>query len=439
MPKVKKSPKSPKSKDKKKPSEKGLIYLDNAATTFIYPPAAEEFKKWLSCPNPSTDSKIANPARCVIQKARDYIYKLCNITPLQYTILFTSGASESNCLILRSSVEAYKRMRGIIPHIITSELEHSSILRCVADMEKCGLIQLNLVKPNIYGVVLPETVEKVIKDNTALISIMAANNEIGSINNIHAIAKISHKHSIPFHSDATQYFPKVNLDVKKFGLDAISTSAHKHYGPKGIGLLILNNNFIKGYDLKAQVSGHQQPKELRGGTLNPAAIASSIVAMKWNFQNRTNKNKYLLSMRNFILDELEKHYAIGNYLNYINSGSLVEPHERVEIVILGPPRSNTSFYLPHIILLSIAKNKGKKFCNVDFKHLLDKQNVVIGIGSACLTSSYSASHVLDAISAPDVIKRGVLRISLGDYNTMSEIKHFCKIFVETLNKVLNDK
>jgi cysteine desulfurase len=385
----------------------------------------------------------------LIEKSKDYIEKHCNLNPKKYTVLFTSGATESNCFVLRSAADSYKRIKKIMPHFIISATEHSSILDCCLDMENCGQIELSLVQPNVYGCILPNMVEKAIKSNTALISIMYAQNEIGCINNVFEISKISHKHKIPFHSDSVQIFGKCQMDIKNLGLDAVSVSFHKFYGPKGVGLLILNNDFIEGYQLHAQIAGHQQGG-LRGGTENPAGIAASIAAMKWNFIQRKQKNKALLHMRNMILDELGKHFKWGNYLNYViskndkksqkneeNTKEKKKILDNVELILLGPPRENKEFYLPNTILLSIAKNKGKNFCNIKFKKALDKQNVVLSIGSACLTDSDKASHVLDAIGAPPIIKRGTLRISLGDYNKPEEIKRFCKIFIETLKRKLN--
>lgn len=443
-----------------------IIYLDNNATTIICPPAAEEFKKWLPCFNPASDSHTVQPIKNLIEKSKDYIEKHCFLDPKKYTIVFTSGATESNCFVLRSTAEAYSRLRNTTPHFIISNTEHSSILDCCISMQECGQIELSLVQPNIYGCILPAQIEKNIQDNTALVSIMYAQNEIGSINNVCEIAKIAHKYKIPFHSDAVQIFGKCQLNIPELGIDALSASFHKFYGPKGVGLLILNNDFISGYQLHAQIAGHQQ-SGLRGGTENPAAIAAAIAAMKWNFIQRKQKNKFLLRLRNYIIEELGNHFKLGDYLDYcmpskskllLNKNlltkdkkdknlqkkdkkdkkdkkiNITDKSDSIELILLGPPISEKRFYLPNTILLSIAKEKGKEFCNVKFKHALDKQNVIISIGSACLTNSDKASHVLDAIGAPPIIKRGTLRISLGDYNTFDEIKRFCKIFITTLKQ-----
>lgn len=413
-----------------------IIYLDNNATTLICTDAANEFKRWISCLNPASDSRAALPVRQLIEKAKTYIEKHCSLKPNKYTIIFTSGATESNCFVLRSSAEAYKRLRGVKPHIIISATEHSSILDACLDMEKCGQIELSMVKPNVYGCILADAVKREIKPNTALISIMYAQNEIGCINNVAEISKIAHANKIPFHSDAVQIFGKCKIDIPAHGIDALSASFHKFYGPKGVGLLILNNDFLEGYQLHAIISGHQQ-NGLRGGTENPAGIAASIAAMKWNFTQRKQKNQHLLNLRNLIINELGTHFKWGNYLNYVNPKTASEPLNDIELVLLGPPTSETKFYLPNTLLISICDNKNDAFCNVKFKKKLDKKNVVVSIGSACLTDSDKASHVLTAIGAPPIIKKGTVRISLGDSNTPEEVKKFCQIFIQACRQNLS--
>lgn len=408
-----------------------IIYLDNNATTLICKPAAVEFNRWLSCFNPSSDSKIAQPAKLELEHAKKYILHHCNAT--NHTVIFTSGATESNCFILKSTSESYANIKGIIPHVIISSMEHSSIIDVCKLMEEEGKIELTMVSPNIYGCILPENVEREIKKNTAIISIMYANNETGSINNVKEIANISHKHKIPFHSDCVQIFGKTKINIPELGLDAISVSFHKLYGPKGIGLLIINNDLISGYKLHGQILGHQQ-NGLRGGTENIPAIASSIEAMKWNFTNRKEKNINLLNMRNYIIDELGKSFTWGNYVDYVNPSTSNQTSKKndIELILLGPPVEHKQFYLPNTLSIAIAKNKEPPFCNINFKKALDRKGIVISIGAACLTSQSTSSHVLDAIMAPPVIKRGVIRISLGDYNTMDDVKKFCKVFCKSL-------
>jgi len=426
------------SKTKSRSTSKKIIYLDNNGTTIICPEAEDAYKKWLKCYNASSTSQIAKGAKIMMEKAKNYVLKHCSTTKKEYTVVFTSGATESNCFIIRSTIEAYNKIRKIKPHLIISLVEHHSVLECAKSVEDAGYAEVSRVEPNMYGCVLPEDIEKHIKPNTCMISIMYANNETGAINNIPKIGELAHKHKIPLHTDAVQLFGKYPVNLAKSNIDALSASFHKLYGPKGIGILIVKNDLVEGYDLKGQICGSQQ-NGLRGGTENIPAIASSMEALKCAFKSRKAKNKKLLKMRNHIINQFKKSKIIsfGDYASYL--GDPVPGKEKDnEIVVLGPPLDKPNYYLPNTLLISIAKNKGKDFCNVKFKQELDKQGVVVSIASACLTTSDKASHVLSAIGAPQVIKRGTLRISMGDTNSMDDIKTFLKKFFALL-KIHLDK
>lgn len=416
------------------------VYFDNNATTLICQPAKKVHTEWLSCYNASSDSKIAKPAKALLEKAQDVILAHCGVSSATHTALFTSGATESNCLIIKSCVKAYKKKlieKGseLKPHVIASELEHHSIRECLADLEESGDIEVTLVEPTIYGNVLADDVEKSIRPNTCLITVMFANNEVPVINNIEDIGAIAHKHRIPLHSDCVQIFGKYKIDVKKNNIDALSASAHKFYGPKGVGVLIIDNNLIEGYGLTAEIHGSQQ-HGLRGGTENIAGIASMMVALKTAFQNRKSKNQKLFKLRDTLLSKLAKVYKIANYSDYLDDSKTDK--EDIELISLGPPEDKKGFILPNTALLSIAKNRGKPFCNVELKKFLDSKNFVVSIGSACLTKSDKASHVLTAIGAPPVIKRGVIRISFGDNNTIEEINKFVKALQQAIDKQCAD-
>lgn len=416
------------------------VYFDNNSTTLICQPAKKVHAEWLSCYNASSDSKIAKPAKALLEKAQDVILAHCGVSSATHTALFTSGATESNCLIIKSCVKAYKKKlieKGseLKPHVIASEIEHHSIRECLADLEKSGDIEMTLVEPTIYGNVLADDVEKSIKPNTCLITVMFANNEVPVINNIEDIGAIAHKHRIPLHSDCVQIFGKYKIDVKKNNIDVLSASAHKFYGPKGVGVLIIDNNLIEGYGLTAEIHGSQQ-HGLRGGTENIAGIASMMVALKTAFQNRKSKNQRLFKLRDTLLAKLAKVYKIANYPDYLDDSKTDK--EDIEIISLGPPDDKKGFILPNTVLLAIAKNRGKPFCNVELKKFLDSKNFVVSIGSACLTKSDKASHVLTAIGAPPVIKRGVIRISFGDNNTIEEINKFVKVLQQAIDKQCAD-
>lgn len=396
--------------------------MDNNGTTKRCAPAIKALIKWSKDPiNPSTNSVYGKSATKMINDGINYIKTHCGAK--KYTVIFTSGASESNCMIIRSTVESYIKNKKKKPHIITSLTEHKSVLECCKSLNDMNLADITYVAPSITGCINPDFIKKSIRPNTALITIMAANNELGCINNFKAIGEISHAYKIPFHSDFVQIFGKMRINLPKNNVDAISVSFHKLYGPTGCGLLIINNDFINGYDLGPQIYGTQQGG-LRGGTQNVPAIASSIAAMKCTFKNRTKKNERLRALRIYILSKLSKVFKFGKYSSYFDK---TNKKKDLELVLLGQTNSKKS--LNNTILLSIAKNNGRRFCNAKLKKYLDSKRIIVSVGSACNTKSKNASHVIQSIRAPDVIKQGIIRISLSDTTTKKEIDEFIKEFI----------
>lgn len=444
------------------------LYFDNNSHTFICPKAQEALIKWAKYYNPSGDSKYAKESRDVITRALKFMHEHCGTSSETHKIIFTSGASESNSTILRSVAYAMRNLSEKLmkPYIIASAIEHHNIIQTLEDISKEGVCEVKYVKPNIYGQINPNEVEQEIqsiKDAggvVILITIMFANNETGAINNIPKIGEIAEKHQIPLHTDAVQVFGKFRVNLPNNRIAALSASFHKIYGPGGIGLLVIENSLIEGYKLTSIISGTQQ-NGLRGGTENVPAIASAMEAMKWTFKDRTEKNKKLFAMKTRIIEKFKKHYTFGNLLEYIldrtekdtttdeikikNDKIGGEPEKKeeeqeekkpLELVIIGPPLERNNSCIPNTLLIAIAKNTGENFCNIVFKQALAKKGVIVSIASACLTSQPKASHVLTAMDLPPVIRRGVIRISLGDYNTMEECDAFASIFLEVLDNML---
>lgn len=411
-----------------KPCSSKVIYLDNNATTKLCKKAKEAMLLWLeSKSNPSADSIIAKQSKLLLKKSRDFVKTHCGAK--DYTVIFTSGASESNCFILRASVEAYRRHRNKKPHIITSATEHNSITKCCMSLRDNNKADITFIQPNAYGCIIPELIAKAIRPNTALISIMYANNELGCINDVKRIGEIAHNKNIPFHTDATQSFGKFKMDMNRNNIDALSMSFHKLYGPMGLGMLIIRDDFIRGYGLCGQISGTQQG-ELRGGTENVPSIAAGIAAIRHTFANRNNKNKKMSKLRTRIIDKISKQIPRGDYKTYFEKNMPT----RNEFLVLGPEKN----VLPNTLLLSFVKNIGTPFCNVNLKKDLNKKNIIVSVGSACSTSSKKASHVLRAIKAPPVVFRGVIRISLCDENTQKEIDIFVRELVKIIKKQFSD-
>lgn len=402
-----------------------MIYLDNNSTTLLCKSAEKAMMEWAKCYNPSSDNPLSKDVKIMIETCIKFVHKHCGTNSKTHKILFTSGATESNCTILRSVIDSYWRLRQTKPHIITSAIEHHSIIECLELLKSDGRTEVSFVKPKLDGSIVADDVEKEIKENTCLISIMYANNETGTINPIPLIGKMAHEHKIPLHTDCVQLFGKHRIKLVEHDIDALSMSFHKFGGPKGIGMLILSNFLIEGYELHGIIHGTQQ-YGLRGGTENPPLIAAGIEAIKCAFSERKEKNLHLLRMKNMIIEGLLKKYPKGELIM-----PKLKNRQPVELVILGSNDPKTS--LPNTILLSIVKSYGETFCNVQFKKMLYEAGVIVSIASACLTSSPKASHVLYAMDIEPIIRAGVLRISLGDDTKIGDVKKFLRIFISKLD------
>lgn len=478
-----------------------VVYLDNNSTTLQCDASKKVHTQWLSCYNPNSDSKIAKPAKLLIEKSCDAILHHCGVSDATHICIFNSGASEGNCYIIRACVKAYKKKLAekasrLKPHVVIGSTEHSSSMECVKDLVEEGEIDVTYVPTTMYGNILAEDLEACIRVNTCLVSIMAANNEIPIINNITELSAVAHKRRVPFHCDTVQLFGKIKINVEKHGIDCLTASAHKFYGPKGVGIMVISRALIEGYQLTGQINGHNNFGHLRAGTENVPGIAATLAALQWCFREREKKNKKLLSLRNTLLSKLEDYFNFGDYANYLDGAPMKETNDtndvtggkkvtkkrlteynpdskkdsdtkkdstkkrvvkvddeeqvegvpdkkrpknpEIELLSLGPPKDATSFILMNTVLLSVCKPHGKSFCNVKLKHFLDSKGIIVSIGSACLTDSPKASHVLDAIGAPNVVKRGVIRISMSDHTTMRDINVFVAALREGIDKQLKE-
>lgn len=406
------------------------IYFDNNGTTKLCKESIKEVTKWLSnYGNPSTNNILAIKSKEMIDCGKNYILQHCGTSNKKYSVIFTSGATESNCFILRSMSTAYQKINKKKPHIIISAVEHPSIMACCKSLYDNKCIELTYILPQPNGSIEPLDVKDAIQDNTCLISIMFANNETGSINNIEAIGKIAKTHKIPFHSDAVQIFGKLKLNLQKYNLGAISVSFHKLYSPLGIGLLIINNDLVDTYKLEGIINGTQQGG-LRGGTESVPNIAGAIKGMVINFTNRSEKNTKLLALKNRCLEELNKVLPVIYFEDYQAKIQHIKNTYDVLFVLLG----NKTNSLPNTILISLVSFK-KKICNTILKKTLEsKYNIIVSVGSACSTDSKNASHVLTNMGASNDIKRGVIRISFGDYNKVKEVLQFVKCYISAINE-----
>lgn len=364
------------------------IYADNAATTKLDIDAFEAMKPYMleEYGNASQPYFFSKKPKMAIKQARKDVAECIGAKPEE--IFFTSGGTESDNWVLRKFGSSTD-----IRHIITSNIEHHAIINtCELEKEKmrCDVKYLHvdgkgLVDPQELLGVLKEQRECVTSCKITLVSVMFANNEIGTIQPIKELCKIAHEYGAKFHTDAVQAVGHVNIDVAELGIDYLSGSAHKFNGPKGIGFL-----YIKGGKLENLISGGAQESGLRAGTENVAAIVGMATALKKNCAEIENNRKYLLDLENKLLLRLQE--ANMDFLrNGVNQ-------------------------VPGNVNLSFAYVEGEMIL-----HRLDLKKIYISTGSACDSVNTQVSHVIKAINIPEKYAKGTIRISLGRDNTEEHI------------------
>jgi cysteine desulfurase len=418
-----------------------MIYLDNNANTIVPEAVCVEMVKWLNKGNPSASYASANATRAMMTEFKRSIGRICAINPCcgeerdgedteaasrpnKWRVIFTSGASESNAMVISSTVEAWRERIGRTPHILASAVEHKSILEHLQDYAARGLMTLGLVPVDVTGRVQPGEVRSLIRPDTALICIMHANNETGAINDMPAIRAVCGK--IPIHCDTVQTFGRFALRPIAMGINSFSVSCHKFNGPPGCGLLVIQQEFLNGYGLRPMIYGSQN-NHLRGGTENVPGIGASKLAMEICHRSRAEKNKRVATLKQQILDGIKKSIPVTTYAEYTRARKVIPV---VEIVILTPPAGA----LPNTILLSVVKQTPPMVCNGEMKNALEALGIIVSVGSACNTASPNASHVLNAMGADLFIRKGALRISLGDDTTEADVKKFLRGFIQVVTE-----
>jgi cysteine desulfurase len=435
------------------------IYFDNNSTTQPHPEVVKAISDSAYLGNPSASYSFG--AKAKLDELKNKILSWCNVTNDTHMCIITSGASEANNLVIRGSVDAWYGKRENLPTIILSNMEHKTSLECAAQLEANGKARVVLVKADNNGTINPQSVAVALKQNpnVCLVSIMHANNETGAINDIAAIGSICQAAQVPFHSDVVQSFGKTPITMRAWNVNAISMSFHKMYGPMGLGCLVVDRAAFKigkPNGLQAQIAGSQND-HMRGGTENIPAIAGAYVAMDLTLRDRPNKNAKLEEMKKILISELSDSFAIHKFSRYVGksdddalalvkatSETPASPTEKVKaLVVLGPTddvgHPDYQQTLPNTLLLSVINLPGgptgtgdsyQRFCNVKLKSDLAASSAFVSIGSACLTDEKGPSHVLKALDAPFIVRCGVVRISLGDFNTKAQVYSFCKKFVD---------
>lgn len=366
-----------------------LVYADNAATTKISDSALKAmmplFKEDYG--NPSSLHSIGQKAKEYLEKARADIAECINAEPS--TIYFTSGGSEADNQALRSA--AYMGKKKGKTHIISSKFEHHAILHTLNALEKEGFT-VTLLDVYSNGIVKPEDVKNAITDETCLVTIMTANNEIGTIQPIKEIGAICREKGVLFHTDAVQAAGHIPLDVKDMNVDMLSISGHKFHGPKGVGALYVR----KGIILTNIIFGGAQERKKRAGTENVPAIVGMATALKDAVANMDKTSEYVTHLRDKMIAGLKD-----------------IPKSRIN--------GDLHHHLPGTLNMCFEGIEGEGILL-----WLDQKGIEASSGSACTSGSLDPSHVLLAIGVPVEVAHGSLRLSISEYNTEEEIDHIIK-------------
>lgn len=362
------------------------IYLDNAATTQMHPKVFEAMKPYFTeCyANPSSVYSFAGEANKAVSRAREALAKVVGAKPEE--IYFTAGGSESDNWAIKATAEAYAN-KG--KHIITTKIEHHAILHTCEYLEKKGY-EITYLDVDEYGSVVPEVLENAIRPDTILISIMTANNEIGTIQPIAQIGRIAKAHGVLFHTDAVQAFGHIAMDVDAMNIDMLSASGHKLGGPKGVGLLYIR----KGIKIRSFIHGGAQERARRAGTLNVPGIIGFGKAAEIASDLMSQRAEYETNLRNYLIERVLEEIPFSR-LNGAKDRRLP---------------NNAHFCFRYI--------EGESMLL-----MLDGKGIFASSGSACTSGSLDPSHVLLAIGLSHEIAHGSLRLTLSEHTTKEEIDY----------------
>lgn len=372
---------------------KRFVYADNAATTKLDIDAFEAMKPFLleEYGNPSQLYAFSKAPKRAIKQAREEIAACIGAQPEE--IYFTSGGTESDNWAIKGT--AYTNSTKF--EIVTSAFEHHAILHTCKALEQSGY-PVHYVAPTRKGYITPEELAAKLTEKTGLVSIMLANNELGTIQPIKELCKVAHSHGALFHTDAVQAVGHIPVNVNELGVDLLSASAHKFNGPKGIGFLYIR----KGTIILPYVNGGAQENQMRAGTENVAAIVGMAIALKKNCNELHQNAAHISELQQLLLQELNRaeityrHNVVGNIL-------------------------------PGVLSLSFSGGKGEQIL-----HRLDLLGICVSTGSACDSKRTHISHVLQAINLPTEDAESTIRISLSKHNSVDDIH----AIVSALKKVL---
>lgn len=376
------------------------IYLDNSATTYTDKEVLQKMLPYFSevYGNGSSQHFFGREALCAIDEAREKVAKAIGAKPSE--IYFTSGGTESDNWAIKGIARA-NRQKG--NHIITTCIEHPAVIKTCQALEKEGF-EVTYLPVDSEGFVTAQQVEDAITDKTVLISVMAANNEVGTIEPIREIGAVAKKHKIPFHTDAVQAIGNVEIDVVADNIDLLSMSGHKFYGPKGIGVLYKRN----GLRIDRFMDGGEQERNMRASTLNTPGIVGLGAAIEIAVRDMRKNNEHIAKLRDYFVSEVQK-----NIPDIYFNGSK-DMSRRLA--------SNANFSFEYIEGESILMR-------------LDLAGIAVSSGSACSSGSLEPSYVLLSLGVPIEVAHGSIRFSFGKSNTMEETQYVLQKLYETVNSL----
>ena len=369
-----------------------MLYFDHSATTPIHPDVQSLINELNQdiYGNPSSVHAAGRKAKYVVETARKQIANTINCDPKE--IIFTGGGSEANNLVLWNMIYRDRK------HVITSSIEHPAILTVLQQLEHLSITH-TVVPVNKYGCVNPEDIDSAIKDDTGLITIMMANNEVGTVEPLQDIAKVAKKHDVLLHSDGVQVLGKLPIDVQKLGVDMMSFSAHKFYGPKGVGALYIK----EGIAMKPLIAGGSQEKSLRAGTENVGGIAGLGCAAELVTKSLSDVGRTLTALETQFKTKFSEQHT-----NIIYNG--FEDNHLPGLISLTIPGIASDLLLIH----------------------LDNEDIAVSSGSACSAGTISPSPVLKAMGISDKQNLETIRISAGRDNTSTEVDQLIKAMTHAI-------
>ena len=367
-----------------------FVYADNAATTCVSRAAIDAMLPYLleDYGNPSSLYAFGQKAKEALQEARETVAKCIGATPRE--IYFTSGGSEADNQAIVSAARVGARHGK--KHLISTKFEHHAVLHTLKKLEKEGF-EVTLLDVHADGVVRLEDVEAAIRPDTCLVTVMFANNEIGTIQPIREIGALCRERGIPFHTDAVQAAGHMPIDVVEMNIDMLSMSGHKFHAPKGVGVLYAKRNM----PLVNIIEGGAQERGKRAGTENVAGIVALAAALKESCEHMEENTAKILPMRDKLFTELSK-----------------IPHSKIN--------GSLEHHVPGTVNMCFEGIEGESLLL-----LLDREGICASSGSACTSGSLDPSHVLLSIGLPHEVAHGSLRLSIGEYNSMDEIDHIIEV------------